>query len=171
MVVKQSMRKPAALSRSILLALGIPTVFIPGLILASLLGWNWQQGLSILKAQGGYTESKTIFPIHATVSDVYDGDTIVLSTGQTIRLLGINAPDREEKGFDAAKVYMQDILDGAPIELEYDRYQDDKYGRILAYVFRSCSHALGCKNGRQMVNWLLIKKDMPKLFFTKIGRN
>jgi len=165
-VTKRTSRK-SALTRNLLLSFGIPTVFIPGLILASLLGWNWRQGLSILKAQGGYTNSKTIFPTQAIVSNVYDGDTIVLSTGQTIRLLGINAPDRGEKGYEAAKAYMEDILDGSSVELEYDTYQDDKYGRLLAYVFRSCNHALGCKQGRQMVNWLLIKKGYAEAIFYK----
>ena len=62
---------------------------------------------------------------------------------------------------------MQDILDGSSIELEYDTYQDDKYGRVLAYVFRTCSKALGCKQKRQMVNWLLIKKGYAEAVFYK----
>jgi len=159
--------KSKSLTRQILLALGIPTVFIPGLILASVLGWNWQTDLAQLKERGGYYQSKTIFPQKATVAEVIDGDTIELDSGQTIRLLGINAPDRGEKGYEEAKEYLTDLIDGEPIFLEYDSYQDDKYGRLLAYVFEKCSTSLGCKNGKRLINWVLIKKGYAEVTIYK----
>src|SRR3989338_4935947 len=47
--------------------------------------------------------------------------------------------------------------------LEYDYYQDDKFGRILAYVWENCTSQLGCNNGQRMVNWLLVKKGIAKV--------
>jgi len=158
---------PKSLTRKILLALGIPTVFIPGLILASVLGWNWQTDLAQLKERGGYYQSKTIFPKTATVTEVIDGDTIELDSGQTIRLLGINAPNRGEKGYQKAKEYLTDLIDTEEIFLEYDSYQDDKYGRLLAYVFEKCSTSLGCKNGKRLINWLLINKGYAEITIYK----
>ena len=39
---------------------------------------------------------------------------------------------------------------------------DDKYGRILAYVFKDCTTHFGCDNGRRMINWVMIKKDLAE---------
>ena len=157
-----SKKKKKLLSKNILIAFGIPTVFVPGLILASILGWNWQRDLNNLAQKGGYRESQVIFPKTGQVVQIYDGDTILLNSGQTIRLIGINAPERGEKGFDQAKDYLTDLIDGEEVFLEYDKYQDDKYGRVLAYVFEKCSTSAGCKNGKRMINWVMIKKGYAK---------
>lgn len=159
--------KPASksLTRQILLALGIPTVFIPGLILASVLGWDWQSDLARLKERGGYFQAKTVFPQKATVAEVIDGDTIELDSGQTVRLLGINAPDRGQNGYEEAKNYLQDLIEVETVTLEYDKYQDDKFGRILAYVFEPCVNNLLCRQGRRLVNAVLIKKGYAKAVF------
>src|SRR3989344_5794418 len=56
-------RAPRKLSRDILLAFGIPVIFIPGLLLASLLGWDWRAGLATYnKNPDKYFASEQIFP-------------------------------------------------------------------------------------------------------------
>ncbi len=157
--------KPKSLTRQILLALGIPTVFIPGLILASVLGWDWQSDLVRLKDRGGYSQSTVIFPKKGTVATVIDGDTLELKSGQIVRLLGIDAPNRGEPGFLKSRQYLESLIDGEVVSLEYDSYQDDKYGRILAYVFESCSTSLLCRDGRRLVNAVLVKKGFAKAVF------
>lgn len=158
----KSRPKKSILSRQILLALGIPTVFIPGLILASLLGWNWQEGLKTLKTSGGYQQSKVLFPESGVVAEVIDGDTLLLESGLTIRLLGIDAPARGQAGYQEAKTYLETLIDGEIIRLEYDRYQDDKYGRILAYVFENCRRSYGCRKGQRLINVVLVKEGYVK---------
>jgi len=158
-------KKSKRLPRALLAALGIPTVFFPGLFLASILGWNWQEGLVALKRIGGYKQSQEIFPAEAKVIEVKDGDTFVIDSGLTVRMLGIDAPDKRAPGGGEAKEYLEDLIDGETISLEYDYYQDDKYGRILAYVWEDCSTSLGCKEGRRMINWVLVKKDFAKVEF------
>jgi hypothetical protein len=37
----EGMRGKKGITRALLVSLGIPTVFFPGLILAAVLGWNW----------------------------------------------------------------------------------------------------------------------------------
>ena len=156
---------PKSLTRQILLALGIPTVFIPGLVLASVLGWDWQSDLGRLKDRGGYNQSTVIFPKKATVATVVDGDTLELESGQTVRLLGINAPDRGEPGFLESRQYLKNLIDGEVVSLEYDSYQDDKYGRLLAYVFEPCSNSLLCRDGQRLVNAVLVKQGYAKAVF------
>lgn len=155
-------RKSPSLPRNVLISLGIPTIFIPGLILAAVLGWDWKQGLAKLKQSGGYLASKEVFPTSATVVSVEDGDTITLSTGQTLRLIGIDAPDRGQPGYQEAKDYLTNLIDGEQITIEYGRYQDDKFGRLLGYVFEVCSNSPGCRNGSRLVNRVLVRNNYAK---------
>lgn len=147
---------------SLLIAVGIPTVFIPGLILASVLGWNWKEGLNILKQKGGFKSSQEIFPKSVRVSKVIDGDTFETESTLTVRLLGINAPNRGERNYEEAKEYLSDLIGGEEVTLEYDKYQDDKYGRILAYVWEDCSTQIGCEKNKRMVNWVMLIKGLAK---------
>ena len=108
-------------------------VLIPGILLASILGWTgWQ------KLNGDIYKNKILFPDTAVVGIVEDGDTLELVNGRRVRLIGINAPDRGEKGYEEAKKRLSDEVIKKKIYLEYDRYQDDKSGRILAWVWLSC---------------------------------
>ena len=88
------------------------------------------------------------------VVKVYDGDTLKTSSGEKIRLIGLDTPELHEsdKLFrDAAKSGMsiksikvegalaakvtQDLAAGKPIRIEYDMERQDRYGRTLAYVY------------------------------------
>lgn len=153
-------RDNKSLTRTLLLSLGIPIIFIPGLILASVLGWNWQKDLAKLK---DFRKAKEIFPTTAVISKVLDGDTLELDNGMTLRLIGIDAPNRGEEKYEEVSEYVRDLIEDEKVEIEYDYYQDDKFGRLLGYVFEKCVSSFGCKNGKRMVNWLLVKKDMAKV--------
>ncbi len=71
----------------------------------------------------------------AVVSSVLDGDTIELSTGETVRLIGLNAPESGQPCFTEAKEFLQSLLLGQKITLERDSDNNDQYGRLLRYVF------------------------------------
>lgn len=101
-----------------------------------------------------------------------DGDTIEIDNGQTIRLIGINAPDRGGPRWEEAKEYLTDLIDSEKIQLEYDYYQDDQFGRVLAYVWEECKTSIGCEKGKRLVNWLMIKKHYAVFIpHTKTGEN
>lgn len=159
-MVKQ---RRTSLSKALLVSLGIPSIFFPGLILASILGWDWQKDLGRLTISGGYKQSSAIFPKKAVVVEVVDGDTFEIDNGQTVRMLGIDAPNRGEEGWVEATEYLKDVIEGDTIELEYDYYQDDKFGRILAYVWEDCQSSLGCKDGKRLINWLMVKRKFAKV--------
>ncbi|NCS68132.1 hypothetical protein GW777_07190 [Candidatus Peregrinibacteria bacterium] len=146
-----------SLNRRLLITLGIPTIFIPGLILASVLGWDWQNDLQKIQ-KSGYKDSNLIFQKQMLVTTVIDGDTFEIANGQTVRLIGLNAPDRGEAGYEQASAYLKGLIEGEEVELEYDSYHDDQYGRLLAYVWEKCETQLGCKNGKRMINWVLVKE-------------
>lgn len=75
------------------------------------------------------------------VRRVIDGDTLVLESGEKVRLIGINTPEVESRfsqlqpGGEAAKNWLQKNLRSPFIWLEYDGQQFDKYERRLAHVF------------------------------------
>ena len=71
----------------------------------------------------------------AAVSYVVDGDTIRLASGTYVRLIGIDAPEVGECGYEAAKAAL-DRLVGTDVELPNPSSVDDRdrYGRLLRYV-------------------------------------
>lgn len=111
---------------------GVKEVFIPGLLIAGILGFSLTNiGINIYK-------NKTLFPTNAVVQTVIDGDTLETKNGVRIRLIGINSPDRGDKGYEDARGRLGEMVINKKIWLEYDRYQDDKNGRILAWVWINC---------------------------------
>ena len=75
------------------------------------------------------------FPKNIVVSEVIDGDTVKLSNGEFVRLLGINAPEKGQKFYEEAKYKLSKLLKNKKIILESDARDRDYYGRLLRYVF------------------------------------
>lgn len=70
-----------------------------------------------------------------TVTKYVDGDTITLSTGETVRFIGIDTPERGVCGYKEATAALKKIVGGKPVVLAGGARDDhDKYGRILRYV-------------------------------------
>ena len=90
-----------------------------------------------------------------SVKYIYDGDTILIDTGDAVRYLGINAPEIGHEGKKSqfmahdARDFNIHLVGGSRVRIELDREETDHYGRLLAYVF--------LKNG-DMVNALIVKK-------------
>jgi len=89
--------------------------------------------------------SGRVFPDKGMVTAVYDGDTIKVrfqdGRERKVRLIGVDSPeigdDREEvrmMGY-AAKRFSFHRLYRQPVRLTYDWEHEDKYGRLLAYVW------------------------------------
>lgn len=117
-----------------MIALGVPAVLIPGLFIAMALGWNPTK----LGGVKDYHEIKTIFPSSGVVAQVIDGDTFELQNGVDVRMIGIDAPNRGEGKWEEAREALTTLIDGKRVYLEYDRYQDDKYGRVMAWTWIDC---------------------------------
>jgi len=71
---------------------------------------------------------------------VIDGDTLKLEmpdgTYETIRLLGINTPEKGELGANAAAQFLERLLaEGGEIQMVRDKVDRDPYGRLLRYVW------------------------------------
>lgn len=72
------------------------------------------------------------------VDRVIDGDTIVLTTGEKIRYLLVNAPETTNGHDDCygqnASQFNSDLVLGKMVDLVYDVECTDMFGRLLAYV-------------------------------------
>jgi len=91
-------------------------------------------------------ESPNEFPNKRLVIRVIDGDTIVVSPNERVRLIGVDTPETTHPkkavqcfGKDA-KEFTRSLVEGQTIRLVLDesnvaRNHKDQYGRTLAYVY------------------------------------
>ena len=67
--------------------------------------------------------------------EIIDGDTFRLTTGDTVRLIGIDAPELSQPGGEMSREYLAHLLLGNPITLERGYEDRDKYNRLLRFVY------------------------------------
>jgi len=70
----------------------------------------------------------------AVVARTIDGDTIELSNGQSVRIVGIDTPERGECHFKTASRRMASLVEGKKVTLTRSDEDKDRYGRLLRYV-------------------------------------
>lgn len=68
------------------------------------------------------------------VTRVVDGDTLYVSTGESVRLAGIDSPELGECGYDEATARLERLVLGRRIRLVRSGEDRDRYGRLLRYV-------------------------------------
>ena len=67
--------------------------------------------------------------------EIIDGDTFRLKNGDTVRLVGIDAPELSQPGGVLSREYLAHLLMGNPITLERGTEDRDKYHRLLRFVY------------------------------------
>jgi len=68
------------------------------------------------------------------VERIVDGDTIKVEN-ETIRLLGVNAPEKGSRYYDEARLFLLELLLNKTINLERGKEDTDMYARKLRYIF------------------------------------
>lgn len=75
------------------------------------------------------------------VKRVIDGDTLLLTNGEKVRLIGVDTPETKHPQKPVqyfgkeAHLFTKGMVEGKEVRLEYDWQKRDKYGRLLAYVY------------------------------------
>lgn len=92
------------------------------------------------------------------VRRVVDGDTLLLTNGARVRLIGADTPETvkpdhpiEPQGREATE-FTRRFIEGGQVRLQMDREKVDKFGRFLAYVWV----------GDQMLNEELIRSGLAR---------
>lgn len=88
------------------------------------------------------------------VDRIIDGDTFVFGN-QSVRLLGINSPEKGEKYYDEAKELLESLILNKTVKLEFGKDKYDRYERILAYVFLN----------RENINKKLVEVGFANFYF------
>ena len=68
-------------------------------------------------------------------TSIIDGDTFRLETGETVRLIGIDAPELSQPGGEESREYLTHLILGKGITLEKGDEEKDKYNRLLRFVY------------------------------------
>ena len=121
-------------------------VLIAVLIIGILIGKSGTNNTSIAgKTQqvanlgGSVKDSSESSSINANrsvkVTRVLDGDTIEIESGERVRYLGINAPESGQPFFTEATRENERLVAGRTVALEFDVQTQDRYKRLLAYVW------------------------------------
>lgn len=71
----------------------------------------------------------------ARIFDVIDGDTAVLSNGDLVRVIGIDAPEKKEPGYEEATEFLRNLTKGKNVILESEGDDRDQYGRLLRHIY------------------------------------
>ncbi|MBI4549330.1 MAG: thermonuclease family protein [Candidatus Omnitrophica bacterium] len=72
-------------------------------------------------------------PYSAKVVQVDDGNTLLLSTGQRVDLIGVRVPAGEQAG--QAANFLRKLATNREVRIQYDQEKKDRFGRLQAYVF------------------------------------
>lgn len=75
------------------------------------------------------------------VERVIDGDTLLLTGGLRVRLIGVDTPETKHPDLPVeplgreATAFVRSLIGEEPVRLEFDRERLDRYQRLLAYVW------------------------------------
>ena len=73
--------------------------------------------------------------IQEKVIEIIDGDTFKTDSGNYVRLIGINAPEKTNSFYNESKKFLESLILNKTIELVADKDNRDNYGRLLRYAY------------------------------------
>ena len=80
-------------------------------------------------------QNKVIVTGEITVVSVVDGDTLKISSGEVVRLIGIDSPETKAPYYSEAKSKLTGLTLNKKVRLEKDISEVDRYGRLLRYIY------------------------------------
>ena len=109
--------------------------------------------------EGAATEAPAHEGVLVKVTNVVDGDTIKIETGEVVRYIGIDtpetvAPNKPVQCFGKeASAKNNELVEGKTVELSKDVSEKDRYGRLLRYVWI----------GETMINEQLVREGYARV--------
>lgn len=117
-----------------LLKLGLPAVLVPGILAAIAFGFKPE----ILETVKDFHQIEAIFPKAAVIKTAIDGDTVLTEDGRSLRLLGINSPEKGQPGYEESKQVLAKLAAGKKVDIEYDRETFEPFGRLMVWLWLNC---------------------------------
>jgi len=84
---------------------------------------------------GSTTKVEEFTDEYATVTSIVDGDTLDIDSGERIRLVCVDTPERGENYYEEAKDRLSELVLNEEVRLEKDTTERGKYGRLLRYIW------------------------------------
>jgi len=117
---------------------------------------NYYDSFSTQDILSKYNNTFYISEEKSVCTKVVDGDTIYLSNGKKVRLVGVNTPEKGVTGYLASKRFLEKMCLNKEVGINVDdRKYRDKYGRTLAVVI------VDGKN----VNEMLLKEHLAEVMY------
>ena len=75
------------------------------------------------------------------VKRAIDGDTLLLTNGERVRLIGVDTPETKHPQKPVqyfgkeASLFTGHMIGGKEARFEFEKHKRDRYGRLLAYVY------------------------------------
>jgi len=88
------------------------------------------------------------------VERVIDGDTVVVNK-TSVRLLGINSPEKGEIYYTEAKEFLEELVLEKEVKLKFGKEKKDRYNRELRYLFVE----------EENINKKLVEKGLANFYF------
>jgi micrococcal nuclease len=96
-------------------------------------------------------------PRTAVVSYVYDGDSFETEKGYEVRLLSIDAPEKDAPLADEARQRLRELAGGEQIRLTYEKDKKDRYGRLLCHAY----------NDGKWINRVIVSEGLAVVYLFK----
>jgi micrococcal nuclease len=106
--------------------------------------------------------SLTLYEYNAVIRSVYDGDTCradidcgfgIWTSNQSLRLLGIDAPELGKPGGIEARDYLRKLIPvGSNVVIHTVKDETEKYGRLLASIVATGPNGAEVNVNQQMIS-------------------
>lgn len=126
-----------------------------GVLLSTACGRPPSRGASVSAVAHGGPASPQVATTACELTRIVDGDTIECRPGVRVRLIGMDTPEMSQAPFgrEVRDTLAGVMTVGTTLRLEGDVEQTDRYGRVLAYVWRDSV----------LVNWWLVRNGWAVL--------
>jgi micrococcal nuclease len=99
-------------------------------------------------------------------TEIIDGDTFRLETGEPVRLIGIDAPELSQPGGKESREYLTQLILNKGITLKKGHEDRDKYNRLLRFVYlgNTCINEEMIRQGYAEARYLTSEDSIRKYY-------
>ncbi|MBU7045889.1 MAG: thermonuclease family protein [Theionarchaea archaeon] len=141
-------------------------IFLLFLLLCSIVGCIHPDTISSIEDITSTEDTITYTEDTIFCTTVIDGDTIRLETGETVRLIGIDAPELNQPGGEKSREYLAHLILNKGVTLKKGYEDRDKYNRLLRFVYLGdvCINEEMIRQGYAEARYLSLDEPLRKYY-------